>query len=93
MLSVSLPFESDTSASREKPMLAVAITIDLKLAAELVLALNARHREQSSEAVGICSTPLSEEMSDALLRLLTASSSRDDALILDLGIRSVSAFL
>jgi AraC-like DNA-binding protein len=86
VLSVPLPFESDTLASREEPMLAVAISIDLKLAAELVLALDARHRQQPSAAAGICSTPLSDDMSDALLRLLTALSSRDDALILGPGI-------
>jgi AraC-like DNA-binding protein len=86
VLSVPLPFESDTLASREEPMLAVAISIDLKLAAELVLALDARHRQQASAAAGICSTPLTEEMSDALLRLLTALSSPDDALILGPGI-------
>jgi AraC-like DNA-binding protein len=86
VLSVPLPFESDTLASPEEPMLAVSMAIDLKLAAELVLALDARHRQQPSAAAGICSTPLNEEMSDALLRLVTALSSPDDARILGPGI-------
>ncbi|MFC5461808.1 AraC family transcriptional regulator [Massilia niabensis] len=86
VLSVPLPFESDTLASTEEPLLAVAVSIDLKLAAELVLALDARHRQQASAAAGICSAPLSEAMSDALLRLLQALGSREEAQMLGPGI-------
>jgi AraC-like DNA-binding protein len=86
VLSVPLPFESDTLASPEEPMLAVAVSIDLKLAAELVLLLDARHQRQPSAAAGICSTPLDDAMSDALLRLLQALGSEDDARILGPGI-------
>lgn len=82
VLAVPLPFESDTLASPEEPMLAVAISIDLKLAAELVLLLDARHRQEPSAAAGICSTPLDDAMSDALLRLLRALASEDEARIL-----------
>ncbi len=82
VLSVPLPFESDTQASPEEPMLAVAIAIDLAVAAELALALGAGPRRNASAAAGVCSTPLSEAMSDALLRLLQALGSRDDAAIL-----------
>lgn len=86
VLSVPLPFESDTQASREEPLLAVTISIDLKLAAELVLLLDARHRQKPSAAAGICSTPLDDAMADALLRLLYALGSADDARILGPGI-------
>jgi AraC-like DNA-binding protein len=64
VLSVPLPFESDTLASRKEPMLAVSVSIDLKLAAELVLALDARYRKELLAAAGICSTPLNDEMND-----------------------------
>ncbi|MCS0628108.1 AraC family transcriptional regulator [Telluria mixta] len=86
VLSVPLPFESDTQASPEEPMLAVAVSIDLKLAAELVLLLDARHRRQPSAAAGMCSTPLDDAMSDTLLRLLQALGSEDDARVLGPGI-------
>jgi len=86
VLSVPLPFESDTQASREAPLLAVTISIDLKLAAELVLLLDAGHRHDPSAAAGICSTPLDGAMADALLRLLRALGSPDDARILGPGI-------
>jgi AraC-like DNA-binding protein len=86
VLSVPLPFESDTLASSEEPMLAVAVSIDLKVAADLVLALAERHRAQPVDAVGICSTPLDDRLADTLLRLLEALGSDDDARILGPGI-------
>jgi AraC-like DNA-binding protein len=64
----------------------VAVSIDLKLAAELVLLLDARHRRQPSAAAGMCSTPLDDAMSDTLLRLLQALGSEDDARVLGPGI-------
>jgi AraC-like DNA-binding protein len=82
VLSVPLPFESDTLASPAEPMLAVAVALDLKMAADLVLALDARHRRRPDAAVTICSTPLDEAMSGALLRLLEALCCADEASIL-----------
>ena len=82
VLSVPLPFESETEASEQEPMLAVALRIDLQVAAELVLALEKSRPAASSTPAGICSTPLSESMSDALMRLLTALTVPEDAVIL-----------
>ena len=82
VLSVPLPFESETEASPQEPMLAVALRIDLQVAAELVLALDPSRRGAPAAPAGICSTPLSESMSDALLRLLTALTLPEDAAIL-----------
>lgn len=82
VLSVPLPFESDTLASADEPMLAVSVAIDLKVAAELALALAQRHCQNQAAPAGICSTPLDERMSDTLLRLLEALCSDDDARIL-----------
>ncbi|QBE62117.1 AraC family transcriptional regulator [Pseudoduganella lutea] len=85
VLSVPLPFESETEASPAEPMLAVSVPIDLKVAAELVLALEQRHRQRAAPA-GIVSTPLDERMSDTLLRLLEALQSDTEAAILGPGI-------
>ena len=82
VLSVPLPFESETDASEEEPILAVALRIDLTVAAELVLALGTSRKDQMVAPAGICSTPMSDDMSDALLRLLTALTVPDDAAIL-----------
>jgi AraC-like DNA-binding protein len=86
VLSVPLPFESETEASPAEPMLAVSVPIDLKVAAELVLALEERHRQRAAPPAGILSTPLDEQMSDTLLRLLEALQTDADAAILGPGI-------
>lgn len=81
VLSVPLPFESETEASVDEPMLAVALRIDLQVAAELVLALDGSVTRADPPA-GIFSTPLDDAMSDALLRLLQALQSPSEARIL-----------
>ena len=82
VLSVPLPFESETEASEMEPMLAVALRIDLQVAAELVLLLSKSRKDTLQPPAGIYSTPMSDDMSDALLRLLTALTLPDDAAIL-----------
>ncbi len=82
VLSVPLPFESETFASPNEPMLAVAIRIDLAVAAELALALDASERSTAAAPVGICATPLDEHLADAVLRLLQALTSPVEARIL-----------
>jgi AraC-like DNA-binding protein len=82
VLSVPLPFESETEASAEEPMLAVSVRIDLQVAAELVLVLDSSRRSKPAAPGGMYSTPMSEGMSDALLRLLSALAVPDDAAIL-----------
>lgn len=82
VLSVPLPFESETEASEKEPMLAVGIRIDLQVAADLVLALSKSRKDKMATPAGIYSTPMSDDMSDALLRLLTALTVPDDAAIL-----------
>jgi hypothetical protein len=57
-------------------MLNVALRIELKAAAELVLALSKSRKDKMVAPAGIDSTPMSDAISDALLRLLTALSCR-----------------
>jgi AraC-like DNA-binding protein len=82
VLSVPLPFESETVASVAEPMLAVAIRIDLAVAAELALALDASERSAAAAPVGICATPLDDKLGDAVLRLLQALASPTEARVL-----------
>lgn len=70
VLSVPLPFESETFASQEEPMLAVSIPIDLTMTADLLVALDGRLHSSQAAPVGICSTRLDDKLSDAVLRLL-----------------------
>lgn len=82
VLSVPLPFESETIASAAEPMLAVAIRINLAVAAELALALDASERSTAAAPVGICATPLDDRLGDAVLRLLQALASPTEARVL-----------
>ncbi|MFJ3461942.1 AraC family transcriptional regulator N-terminal domain-containing protein [Achromobacter spanius] len=95
VLSVPLPFSTETQASKEEPMLAVSIRMDLATVADLVVAIDNRSGEgleaaagkgagaQNGDApLGIASTPLSNELADATVRLLRALCNPLDAEIL-----------
>ena len=77
VLSVPLPFESETDASEEEPLLAISIRVDLTTIAELLMALNDTRGATRIEPKGIYSTALDQPLSDAILRLLEALVSPD----------------
>lgn len=88
VLSVPLPFSTETQASKDEPMLAVSIRLDLTTVADLAVAIDSRaggHGEDAPRGdapLGIASTPLSGELADATVRLLRALCSPLDAAIL-----------
>jgi AraC-like DNA-binding protein len=82
VLSVPLPFESETEASEEEPLLAISIRVDLTTIAKLLMALNDTRGATRIEPKGIYSTALDQPLSDAILRLLEALVSPLDARIL-----------
>ncbi|KRC76103.1 transcriptional activator FtrA [compost metagenome] len=83
VLSVPLPFSTETQASHDEPMLAVAIRLDLTDVAELILAIDARAGTPPDSApLGIVSTPLAGDLAEATVRLLRALSVPLDAQIL-----------
>lgn len=91
VLSVPLPFSTETQASKEEPMLAVSIRMDLATVADLVVAIDNRSGDGPEAAastykgdapLGIASTPLSVELADATVRLLRALCHPLDAEIL-----------
>lgn len=98
VLSVPLPFSTETQASKEEPLLAVSIRLDLATVADLALAIDAHdaaRREggprdggprdgapRDHAPLGIASTPLSGELADATVRLLRALCSPLDAQVL-----------
>ncbi|WP_442808484.1 AraC family transcriptional regulator [Trinickia soli] len=82
VLSVPLPFECETEASPDEPMLAISIRIDLGVIAEILMALNDTRGPMDSEPRAVYATPLDRTLSDAVLRLLESLASPHDARIL-----------
>lgn len=75
VLSVPLPFTSETEASPEEPMLAISLRLDMAVVAELVFMLDQEDTRSAAPPRGILSTPLGGPMADATLRLLEALDS------------------
>src|SRR3954453_18745879 len=69
VLSVPLPAECETEASAEEPLLLLAINVEPTMLGEMMLEMD----EVSPQAVrtprGISSTPMSEELGGAVIRL------------------------
>lgn len=82
VLSVPLPFSTETEASESEPMLAVSLRLDLIELTDLILAIDRSGCHQPSAPLGILSTPLEGDLAEAALRLLLALSSPLDAEIL-----------
>lgn len=80
VLSVPMPFECETTASEDEPLLGLAIGIDPILVGELLLEMgDTAHGEPSSY---VSSTALNEEVVDAAVRLAEMLGSPADSRIL-----------
>lgn len=82
VLSVPLPFTSETEASPEEPMLALSIRLDMAVVADLVFMLDQADAHSAAPPRGMLSTPLGAPMADATLRLLDALASPLEAQVL-----------
>jgi AraC-like DNA-binding protein len=82
VLSVPLPFTSETEASEEQPLLGMSLRIDPLQVAELSLALEEHECGVDAAPKTLVSTPLDPRLGGALLRLLDALCSPVDAKIL-----------
>ncbi|UXC38543.1 AraC family transcriptional regulator [Cupriavidus gilardii] len=92
VLSLPIPFESQTEASPDEPMLAISIRVDLGVLAELALSVPPPASASASasgdadarpaEVSGIQSTPLDDRLGDAVVRLLDALTSDMEAAVL-----------
>ncbi|MCE8021295.1 AraC family transcriptional regulator [Halomonas sp. MCCC 1A11036] len=82
VLSVPLPFASETEASPEEPLLAISIRLDMAVVAELVFVLDQADARSAAPPRGMLSTPLDAPMSDATLRLLESLGSPMEAQVL-----------
>jgi len=70
VLSVPLPFSTETEASPTHPLLAVSIALDPFVVSELVVAVDPPGDRSIATPRGIYSTPIRTRLSNALLRLL-----------------------
>lgn len=82
VLSVPLPFSTETQASPEEPMLAVSIRLDLVELSELITRIGANGFLPDEPPNGMVSTRLDEQLTDATVRLLEALTVPMDAQIL-----------
>ncbi|MCG1054519.1 AraC family transcriptional regulator [Mycetohabitans sp. B5] len=82
VLSVPLPFSTETEASESEPMLAVSLRLDLAELADLILTIDQSSCYQQGAPLGILSTPLDGDLADATFRLLRALTSPLDAQVL-----------
>jgi len=86
VLSVPLPFSTETEASPEEPLLAISVRLDMTAIADLVMALDSQSVPAAAAPLGIVSTPLDPTLADTTVRLLQALSSPTEAQILGPGI-------
>jgi len=70
VLSVPLPFSTETDASPEDPLLSVSISLDKAVLADLLVEVDRHVSTAPSPPVGIVSTPLDDMLADTTLRLL-----------------------
>lgn len=82
VLTVPLPFTTETEASTEEPMLGLALRIDPSLTAELALEVNEVQPPHTSGPATLYATPVDEKLSDATLRLLEALRSPGETRLL-----------
>ncbi len=82
VLSVPLPFESETIATAEEPFFAIVIRLDLNIISELLLALDCTQTATLSPPKAIVSTQMNANMLNAVDRLLTTLESKEDSAII-----------
>jgi len=86
VLSVPLPFSTETEARPEEPLLAVSVRLDMTAVADLVIELDHQDTNTATAPEGIVSTPLDALLAETTLRLLRALSSPVEAKVLGPGI-------
>jgi AraC-like DNA-binding protein len=86
VVSVPLPFDCETEASPEAPLLGLSVRVDTALLGELLLDMDEEDRPLAPAAPGMYATPLTTAMTEAAARLVAAQASPMDSRILGPGI-------
>lgn len=82
VLSVPLPVECEWDASPEEPLLLVAVSVDPAMLGEIMLDMDEDLPSIGSTPRGISTTPMNEELSDVVIRLLECLKNPIDSRIL-----------
>jgi len=82
VLSVPLPFSTETDASLEEPLLAVSVRLDMTAVADLIIEVDQRANALEIAPIGIVSTALDATLADTTVRLLRALRSPLEARVL-----------
>ena len=82
VLSVPLPFSTETDASPQEPLLAVSVRLDMTAVADLVIEVDQQASPMSTAPAGIVSTPLDTMLADTTVRLLKVLRSPLEARVL-----------
>lgn len=82
VVSVPLPAEGEWIASPEAPVLILAINVDQSMVGEMILDLDEPQPPASPKPRAIATTPMSEELSQAAIRLVECLKSARDSRIL-----------
>ncbi|MBX5172649.1 AraC family transcriptional regulator [Rhizobium sp. NZLR1b] len=85
-VSLPVPFRMKSTASAERPLLAVYVEFDMQMAAEIALQME-KHAELRSDAPrSLVSSRMAGDIEDVLLRLLVALRSTADIAVLGAGL-------
>lgn len=82
VLSVPLPFFTETEATPQEPLLALALSLDSAVVADLMLSMERLGETLATPPRGMLSTPLDASIADASLRLMQALADPLDAEVL-----------
>ena len=82
VLSVPIPAECETEASPEEPLLLIAINVEPTMLGDMILEIDEPPPPVGSTPRGISTTPMSEELGEAVIRLLECLKSPQDIRIL-----------
>nr|WP_024966945.1 AraC family transcriptional regulator [Pantoea sp. IMH] len=85
VVAVPLPFVSQTEASQQEPMLAVALRLDFQVLADVLMTLEIPV-SRGSMPVSMTSTPLDDPLGESVIRLLSALQSPQEARVLGTGL-------
>jgi AraC-like DNA-binding protein len=87
VLTIPLPFECETVAGNNEPLLGVTIRMETSLISELAVKMDVRRKHEATDMDRcFCATPLDARMCDAIVRLLECLRSPIDAAVLGTGI-------
>src|SRR6266404_3942393 len=83
VLSIPLPFECETAAGNNEPLLGVKIHMETSVISELAIKMDVRRKQEATDMDHcIRTTPIDARMCDAIVRLLECLRSPVDAAVL-----------